>query len=81
MKRLYKGKYLICVYAPAYEGETLLALCQDVAEFAELTGASRKVAHVILCQMANGTRPNRIRLFGRPCAVEFVEEGEDEKED
>lgn len=74
MKRLYKGKYLICVYAPACEGETLLALCQDITEFAELTGASWKVAQVALYHMMKGMRPNRIRLFGRLCTVEFVED-------
>ena len=78
MKRLYKGKYLICVYAPAYEGETLLALCQDIGEFAQLTGASWKVAQVALYHMMKGMISNRIRLWGKLCTVEFVEEGEDE---
>ena len=78
MKRLYKGKYLICVYAPAYEGETLLALCQDIREFAQLTGASWKVAQVALYHMMKGMISNRIRLWGKLCTVEFVEEGEDE---
>ena len=78
MKRLYKGKYLICVYAPAYEGETLLALCQDAREFAELTGASPKVVRATLYYMMKGVISNRIRLFGRICTVEFVEAEEDE---
>ncbi len=78
MKRLYKGKYLICVYAPAYEGETLLALCQGIGEFAELTGASWKVAQVALYHMMKGIISNRIRLFGKICTVEFVEDDGEE---
>ena len=74
---LYRNKYLICVYAPVSEGETLIALCNNASEFAEFVGIKGNVARQILFNLFS-KKTRFIRLWGKLCTVEFVEEGEDE---
>ena len=45
---LYRKKYLIGVYAPLSEGETLLGLCENIREFSELMKISYNSAAQIL---------------------------------
>lgn len=70
---MYKRKYLIGIYAPIEKGETLLALLNGTAEFAELMGISMDNANHIL-SMAFKTPGRRIRFLGELCEVAFIEE-------
>lgn len=76
---MYRKHYLIGVYAPLSEGETLLALCNDIKEFAELMGIKRSNATRILHYLFTG-QTNAIRFFGKLCSVSFIdEEGDDDE--
>ena len=72
---LYRNHYLIGVYAPKNEGETLLALCENSQEFAELLEISIESSRMILSNIFRG-KYNLIRFFGRKCTVEFIREDE-----
>ena len=72
---LYRNKYLIGVYAPESEGETLLALCANAREFAALMSITVKNAVQILHYLFT-KQTSRIRFCGRLCSVEFIEEAE-----
>ena len=69
---MYRKHYLIGVYAPLSEGETLLALCNDIREFASLMGINRPNATQILHYIFTG-KTNRIRFFGKLCTVGFID--------
>lgn len=68
---MYKGKYLIGVYAPVSEGETLLGLCNSVREFAKFAKIKEPNADQIL-RMLFTHQTHFIRLFGKMCTVEFI---------
>lgn len=70
---MYRKKYLIGIYAPIEKGETLLALLNGTAEFAELMGIREDNARQIL-SMAFKTPGRRIRFLGELCEVAFIEE-------
>lgn len=72
---MYRNKYLIGVYAPIEEGETLLALCQNTQEFAELMGINVRNATKILSLLYT-KKTNHLRFFGKICTVEFILEVE-----
>ena len=68
----YRGKYLIAVYSLLSEGETLLALCENVREFAKYLKVSEKSARVTLTHLFN-KNTKFIRLNGKIRTVEFIE--------
>lgn len=74
-RKLYRGEYLIGVYAPIAEGETLLALCQNAHEFAELLEINVANATQILHYLFTG-KTNGLRFYGRVCTVAFIPEEE-----
>lgn len=69
--KLYKNKYLIGVYAPVEYGETLLGLCCNVKEFAELMKIDARDASQIL-RMLFSKQTKFIRYNKMICAVEFI---------
>lgn len=69
---LFKGKYLIGIYAPIEEGETLLALCDNAWEFSDLMEISYRTAFKILSNIFN-KQTNFIRFFGKNCSIAFIE--------
>ena len=70
--KLYKNKYLIGVYAPIEEGETLIALCDNAKEFAELLDVPRTNADSMLTRLFNGSH-QFIRFLNKCCKVEFID--------
>ena len=70
--KYYRGKYLIGIYAPVEEGETLLGLCDNISEFAELLDISKSDAGMILHSIYTG-KHKYIRFCRKLCAVEFIE--------
>lgn len=68
---MYRKKYLIGVYAPVEEGETLLALCSNIKEFAELMEIKYTNAVMIL-HLLFTRQTSRIRFCHRLCSVEFI---------
>lgn len=71
--KLYKNKYLIGIYAPVEEGETLLGLCDNSHEFAELLGININESRVLLSRLFNKQRQG-LYFYGKLCSVEFIEE-------
>ncbi len=71
MSKLFKNKYLIGVYGPLSEGETLLGLCYNTEEFGKLLGISKQSATVILHYLFTG-KTNFIRFNGKICTVAFI---------
>lgn len=72
---MYRKRYLIGVYAPLEEGETLLALLTSIREFAEFMDITYDNAVVILHNLFNH-HTSKIRFGGRLCSVEFIPEAE-----
>ena len=73
MRKLYRNRYMIGVYSWISEGETLLALVDNVREFAKLMNIKESTARVILNNLfLNKTK--YIRYFGRIRTVEFIED-------
>lgn len=68
---MYRKKYLIGVYGPLSEGETLLGLCENVQEFAQLLGISKESAKMTLSYLYN-KKTNFIRFCGKICTVAFI---------
>ena len=68
---MYKGKYLIGVYGPEEEGETLLGLCGNVREFAKLLHIKESNADQIL-RMLFTHQTHFLRFCGKMCTVEFI---------
>ena len=54
--RYYKGKYLIGIYALKNEGETLLALCENVRELAKVLQTAEYNVRNILSHLKKGTQ-------------------------
>lgn len=73
---LYRGKYLIGIYSPIEEGETLMALCKDAYEFAKLMEINQKTATKILSLLFT-KKTNHLRFFGKICTVEFILEADE----
>lgn len=74
---MYRKKYLIGIYEPISKGETLVALCSDIREFAQLMKISYSNAVQILHLLF--TKQTRcIRFYGELCSVEFIETDEEE---
>lgn len=70
--RNYRGRFLIGVYSLLSEGETLLALCDNVKEFAEYLKVKESNARVIL-QNLYTNKHKYIKLNGKLRTVEFIE--------
>ena len=68
---MYRKKYLIGVYAPIEDGETLLGLCDNIKEFAELMKIKYNNAAQIL-HLLFTKQTHYIRFSGRLCTVEFI---------
>lgn len=78
--RYYKGKYLVAVYNTIAEGETLIALCDNTAEFADYSGKSFLAASNALSDLFSSKRKyiiikNKIRY------ISFIEVDEDDLQD
>ena len=71
--KLYRNKYLIGIYGPLCEGEPLLALVDNIREFAKLMNIKYTNAKVILNKLWN-KHNNFIIYCGRRCTVEFIKE-------
>ncbi len=74
-QRLFKNEYLIGIYSPLTDGETLLALVDNAHEFADLMKIKYAQAHHTLCKLFK-KEINFIRFFGLNCTVEFIKEEE-----
>ena len=68
---LYKKKYLIGIYGPKEEGETLLGLCDNIKQFAEFMHINYGNAEVIL-RLLFTHQTRFLRLYGKMCTVEFI---------
>ena len=69
----YRGKFLIGIYSLLHEGETLLALCDNVTEFANYMQITRINASNILKHIWDG-KNKFIRKDGKLRKVEFIED-------
>ena len=69
---LYKGKYLIGIYSLICEGEQLLALVDNVQQFADLMNSKRSNAAVILSNLFKH-KTNKIIYHGKVRTVAFIE--------
>ena len=74
---MYRGKFLIGVYALEKEGETCLSICESVQEFADYTGVSKNSAAVTLHYLYKG-KIKHIKLNGKLRTVAFIDLEEDE---
>ena len=70
--KYYRGKFMIGVYSLLHEGETLLALCDNVKEFAQFLKISENNARVTLTHLYTGFT-KYIKLNGKLRKVEFIE--------
>lgn len=70
---LYKGKYLIGIYAPEEEGETLLGLCDNTSEFAKWMDITRQDASLILHKLFTGVTQGLL-VNHKICTVAFIKE-------
>ena len=68
---MYRKKYLIGIYGPKSQGETLLGLCSDIREFAELMHINYNNAVQILHYLFT-KQTHFIRFCGTMCTVEFI---------
>jgi len=73
MKKLYRNRYMIGIYSLVSEGETLLALVDNVHEFAKLMGIKDSAARTIL-QHLYTSKTQYIRYFGKIRTVAFIED-------
>ena len=51
---LYRGRFIIGIYALEGEGETCLAVCESVKEFAKLINKSETSARMMIYKMEKG---------------------------
>lgn len=68
----YRGRFMIGVYSLLSEGETLLALCDNISEFAEYMKISKYNATKILNCIYN-KKQKHIKKDGKLRMVEFIE--------
>ena len=52
--KLYRGRFMIGIYALEHEGETCLAICENVREFAKLMNTTEASARMILQHFFTG---------------------------
>lgn len=69
--RYYRGKFMIGVYSLLSEGETLLALCDNVHEFASLLQTDYFSAANILTHLFKG-KSKYIKFGKKLRTVEFI---------
>lgn len=74
--KYYKGKFSIGVYSLLHEGETLLALCDNIKEFSNFLNVTYNDAKVILYKLFEG-KTKFIKLNGKLRTVEFIDMEED----
>lgn len=70
--KYYKGRFLIGVYSLLQEGETLLALCDNIKEFANYLNVTYNDAKVKLVYLYKG-KTKYIKFNGKLRTVEFIE--------
>ena len=75
--KYYRGKFMIAVYSLLREGETLLALCDNTSEFAELTKTNKNSASNCLSKLFL-KKTNYIIFNGKIRNVVFIKVDEDE---
>lgn len=73
---MYRKNYLIGIYAPVSEGETLMGLCTNIREFAEFMNIKYDNAVQIL-HLLFTKQTHYIRFCGKLCTVEFILDIED----
>lgn len=73
---LYKGKYLIGIYSLLSEGEQLLALVDNVQQFAKLMNIKMSNAAVIIGNLFKH-KTNKIIYCGKVRTVAFIEDAEE----
>ena len=73
MKKLYRNRYMIGIYSLISEGESLLALVDNVKEFAQLMKIKETTARVILNNLFLN-KTHYIRYFGKIRTVAFIED-------
>lgn len=70
--KYYRGRFAIGIYASEYEGETLLALCDNVREFAKLMNIKESCARMILQNFFTGK--NKHIVFNKKFrTLEFID--------
>lgn len=74
---MYKRKYLIGIYAPEENGETLLALCESTKDFAEFMEVKLDTASEILRNIFN-KKHHYVRFNDMCCGVEFIDMEEED---
>lgn len=67
----YRKRYLIGIYGPLSDGEPLIALCDNLEEFAEFMEIKKSCAKTILIKLFN-KKTNFIRCSGKCCSVAFI---------
>lgn len=70
--RYFRGRFMIGVYALKHEGETLLALCDNIREFASYLNRSEEYARITISQIETGYK-KFIKLNGKLRTVELIE--------
>lgn len=73
---MYRKNYLIGIYAPVSEGETLMGLCTSIREFADFMNIKYDNAVQIL-HLLFTKQTHYIRFCGKMCTVEFILDIED----
>lgn len=72
--KYYRGKFMIGIYSLLSEGETLLALCDNIEEFANTTKMTKRSATVVLHRLfINSKKYNHIIFNNKKRKVEFIE--------
>lgn len=72
MSKLYRGRFMIGIYALEHEGETCLAICENVREFARLMNIKESCARMILQHVYNG-KYNRIKFEHKYRTLELID--------
>lgn len=70
--KLYRGRFMIGIYSLEDEGETLLALCENVKEFAKLMNIKETCARMIL-QNAYCGKSKHIVFAKKFRTLEFID--------
>ena len=73
---LYRKQYLIGIYGPLSDGEPLLALVDNIKEFAQLMQIKYTNAKVILNKVWHHNS-NFIIFNRKRCSIEFIKEEEE----
>ena len=70
--KLYRGRFMIGIYSLEDEGETLLALCENVKEFAKLMNIKETHARMILQRAYHG-KSKHIVFSKKFRTLEFID--------